>query len=291
MNDVIQRFLFENQPVRGEIVRLGATWQAVLDRHDYPPVVHNVLGELMVAAALLAATIKFSGTLIMQIQGNGPVRLMVVECTSEHQMRATAKCRDDEFAERAPSLHELFGDGRFAIIIDPGEGKQTYQGIVELEGATVAELLENYMQRSEQLATRLWLTAQGPTAAGMLLQKVPDQSESADVWQHATVLADSLSTQELATLGARDILRRLYSADDVRIFRPKAVCFRCSCSRQRVTGMLRMIGLDEVRSIVAERGEVDVHCEFCGRRYRFDRVEAEQIFAAAHAEPPGATRH
>jgi molecular chaperone Hsp33 len=291
MNDVIQRFIFENQPIRGEMVRLGATWQAVLERHDYPPVVHNVLGQLMAAAALLAATIKFSGTLIMQIQGTGAVRLMVVECTSEHQMRATAKCRSDEPIADARSLRELVGDGKFAIIIDPGEGKQTYQGIVALEGESVAELLENYMLRSEQLATRLWLTAHGSTAAGMLLQKLPEHSELPDAWQHATVLADSLSEQELATLGARDILRRLYSMDDVRIFRPKAVCFRCSCSRRRVSGMLRMIGLDEVRSIVAERGEVEVHCEFCGRRYRFDSVEAEQIFAAAHAGPPGPTRH
>jgi molecular chaperone Hsp33 len=291
MNDVIQRFLFENQPIRGEIVHLAATWRAVLERHDYPPVVHNVLGELMAAAALLAATIKFSGTLIMQIQGTGPVRLMVAECTSEHQMRATAKCRADAAIPAGLPLHELFGEGKFAIIIDPGDGKQSYQGIVALEGESVAELLENYMQRSEQLATRLWLTAQGATAAGMLVQKLPGESSSLDAWQHATVLAESLSAQELATLGARDILRRLYSMNDVRIFRPKAVCFRCSCSRERVAGMLRMIGLNEVRSIVGERGEVDVQCEFCGRRYRFDPVEAEQIFATANAEPPGATRH
>ena len=333
MNDRVQRFLFEYAPIRGEIVQLDATWRAVLERHDYPPAVRDLLGEMMAAAALLAATLKFSGTLIMQIQGSGPVRLLVVECTSDYHMRATAKWQGVNAAAAAMPLCELVGDGKFAITIDPGTGGQNYQGIVALEGNSVAALLENYMQRSEQLDTRLWLTARD-TAAGLLLQKLPEHEEGApvagnarrrgqestsatanhsrarhlnaafaqkdtfahsggneDAWRRATLLADSLTAHELATLGTNDILRRLYPAEDVRVFRPKSVSFRCSCSRDRVTAMLRMIGVDEVRSIVAERGEVEVHCEFCYRRYSFDGIEAEQIFAADHARAPGTTRH
>jgi molecular chaperone Hsp33 len=288
MADTIQRFLFEHAPVRGEIVHLDTTWRAVLERHDYPPAVRALLGEMMAAAALLTATLKFGGTLIMQIQGSGPVKLLVVECTSDHHMRATAKWSQ---VPARGDLVALVGDGKFAITLDPGQGRPAYQGVVALEGATVAAALEQYMLRSEQIETRLWLAARDECAAGLLLQKLPDGSGTdIDAWPRATLLATSLTPQELAAHATPELLRRLYSAEDIRVFKPRPVEFRCTCSRERVTSMLHMLGRVEVESIVAERGEVEVNCEFCNQRYRFDGGEAAALFAAT---PPAAraTRH
>lgn len=282
MTDTIQRFLFEHAPVRGEIVHLAATWRAVLERHDYPPAVRALLGEMMAAAALLTATLKFGGTLIMQIQGRGPVKLLVVECTSDHHMRATAKWSQ---VPLSGTLADLVGDGRFAITLDPGQGRPGYQGVVELAGATIAAALEQYMLRSEQIETRLWLTAGDDCAAGLLLQKLPG-AESADIdaWQRATTLAASLTAPELAAHDARELLRRLYAAEDIRIFEPRPVDFRCSCSRVRVTAMLRMLGRAEVEGIVTERGEVEINCEFCNQRYCFDGAAAAAVFDSAPAQ-------
>jgi len=289
MADTIQRFLFERAPVRGEIVRLDATWRAVLERHAYPPAVRALLGEMMAAAALLTATLKFGGTLIMQIQGGGPVKLLVVECTSGHHMRATAKWSK---VPASGDLSALVGDGKFAITLDPGQGRPGYQGVVTLEGATVAAALEQYMLRSEQIETRLWLVAQDERAAGLLLQKLPDGSGiDADAWRRATVLAASLTPPELAAHDGPTLLRRLYSAEDIRVFKSRPVEFRCTCSRERVTAMLHMLGRTEVESIVAERGEVEVNCEFCNQRYSFDGGEAAALFATTPAPASSATRH
>ena len=278
--DSLQRLIFEHAPVRGEIVNLDATWRAVLERHDYPLGLQSLLGEMMAAAALLAATLKFSGTLIMQMHGTGSVKLLVVECTSDMTMRATAKWE----GEVAPgTLAELLGDGRFVITIDPQEdGKQSYQGIVSLEGATVAEALESYMLRSEQLETRLWLAADSQQASGMLLQKLPDHSEQdADGWNRAIHLGSTLTRDELLHLPASQIIHRLFHEEDIRIFESALVSFGCSCTHERVANMLRMLGYDEVRSILDEQGKIEVNCEFCNRHYAFDAVDAEQLFAAS----------
>jgi molecular chaperone Hsp33 len=288
MSDTIQRFMFEHAPVRGEIVRLDATWRAVLERHDYPPAVRGLLGDMMAAAALLIATLKFGGTLIMQIHGKGPVTLLVVECTSDHHMRATAKWSE---VPANGDLATLVGDGKFAITLDAGQGAPGYQGVVALEGANVAAALEQYMARSEQIETRLWLATIEGRAAGLLLQKLPDaDSSDADAWQRATVLASSLTPHELATHDAPELLRRLYSTEDIRVFKPRPVEFRCTCSRERVTSMLFMLGRAEVDGIIAERGEVEVNCEFCNQRYVFDAIDAAALFAAPVAVAQ-ATRH
>jgi molecular chaperone Hsp33 len=289
MTDVLQRFVFEHAPIRGEIVHLDAAWRAVLERHDYPPAVRAVLGEMMAAAALLAATLKFDGSLIMQMQGSGPVRLLVVECTSRHQMRATAK-----WGGEPPSgeLRDLVGNGKFVITLVPDDGKQSYQGVVALEGSSVAQILEHYMRHSEQLETRLWLACDDACAAGLLLQKLPAAGRSDEEnWARAAHLAATLTREELLALPVREILRRLYHEEDLRVFAPRRVRFECSCTRERVAAMLRMLGYDEVKSILRERGTVDVNCEFCNRKYQFDSIDAEQVFAAEHATPAGATRH
>jgi molecular chaperone Hsp33 len=290
VTDSLQRFLFEGAPVRGELVHLDATWRAVLERHEYPEPLRLVLGEMMAAAALLSATLKFDGSLIMQIQGSGAARLIVVEITSDQTMRATAKWEGDLAAQ---SFRELVGDGRFVITIAPREAaQQTYQGIVALEGESVAAVLEHYMSRSEQLETRLWLASDGAHAAGMMLQRLPGESGGdPDAWNRAVKLGETVTPHELLGLPARQIIRRLYHEEDIRVFDARLVSFRCSCTRERVVNMLRLLGRHEVKSILAERGRVDVNCEFCNRHYSLDRVDAEQIFAAEVVTPAGTTRH
>jgi molecular chaperone Hsp33 len=289
LTDSLQRFLFEDTPVRGELVHLDATWRAVLERHDYPPPLRKLLGELMAAGALLSATLKFEGALIMQMQGRGPVKLVVVEVTSAGTLRATASW-DDEIPQ--VPFRELLGGGRFVITLVPTEGTQSYQGVVDMDGDSVAEVLEHYMHKSEQLDTRLWLACDEHQAAGMLLQRLPaEEGPDPDAWNRVVRLGATLSRHELLTLPAREVLRRLFHEEDVRVFESSPLSFRCSCSRERVTAMLRMLGRDEVRAIVAERGKVEVTCEFCRKRYALDAVDAEQVFAADMQTNARPTRH
>ena len=291
--DTLSRFLFEHAPVRGEIVRLDATWRAVLESHHYPEPIRNLLGEMMVAASLLAATLKFEGALIMQMQGSGPVTLAVVECSSDFHLRAIAKWRDDLVPGDLPAL---LGSGKFVVTIDPKSSHQIYQGIVAIEGTTVAQALEHYMRQSEQLETRLWLAADGEQACGLLLQRLPENDaqepgSDPDAWNRALNLGHTLSSEELLNLSPHQILHRLFHAEDLRLFEPRPVSFRCTCSRERVANMLRLLGLDEIHSILAERGKIEVDCEFCNRHYTFDTVDAEQLFAAEVLTQPGSTRH
>jgi molecular chaperone Hsp33 len=186
----------------------------------------------------------------------------------------------------------LVGEGRFVITIDPREGGQRYQGIVSLEGDTVSAALENYLTRSEQLDSRIWLAADTQHAAGMLLQRLPDRpDEDADTWNRATHLGATLTRDELLSLPAPEIIRRLYHEEDVRVFDRENMRFHCGCSRERVANVLRMLGYDEVQSILHERGKIDVDCEFCNHHYTFDRVDSEQLFAAESASPASPTRH
>jgi molecular chaperone Hsp33 len=293
--DSLQRFLFEHAPIRGELVHLDATWRSVIERHDYPEILRNMMGELCVAAVLLAATLKLKGALVLQIMGKGAIRLLVVECTGDMQLRATAKWSGDLAQGTLP---ELIGDGRFVITLDPKDGGQTYQGIVELQGETVAEILQNYMSQSEQLESRLWLVANGERASGMLLQKLPgqigqtEQDESdTDAWERALILADTMKAEELQLLPARQLLHRLYHEDDIRLFDAQPVSFHCSCSRESVANMFKILGREEVDSILAERGNLEVFCEFCNQRYEFDKVDAELMFIEAVIPPSSEKLH
>lgn len=291
MTDSLQRFVFEHTPVRGHLVHLDATWRAVLERHPYPAPLRQVLGELMAAGALLSATLKFDGALVMQMQGNGPVKLMVVEVTTEGTLRATAHW--DGVLDAMP-FRDLVGDGRFVITLAPKEaGQQPYQGVVAMEGDSVGAVLEHYMRTSEQLDTRLALACDERQAAGLLLQKLPSAGEDSDTdaWNRVTHLGATVTGDELLQLPPHTLLHRLFHEEDVRVFDPAPLAFRCSCSRERVVAMLRMLGIDEVRSILAEKPEVEVTCEFCRKRYTLDAVDAEQVFAADVQTQARRTRH
>ncbi|MCE9633124.1 MAG: Hsp33 family molecular chaperone HslO [Methylophilales bacterium] len=289
MQDQLSRFIFENTPIRGEVVRLEATWQSVLERHDYPVALRHILGELMAAAALLTATLKLDGALVLQIQGDGLVSLLVVECNSDMTMRATAKWSDELPVEE--SLDRLVGNGKCVITLLPSEG-QSYQGVVPLEGDSIAEIISGYMARSEQLDTVLWLASNDRNAAGMLLQKLPDQPlQDDDDWNRITQLGGTVKPHELLELSAQTLLKRLFFEEDVRLFEPQEVTFSCPCSRAGVANVLRMLGKEEIAKLVDERKRIEVHCEFCNQRYEFDKIDAEQLFVTDIAAPGGETRH
>lgn len=290
MNDTLQRFLFEDAAIRGDLTHLDATWQAVLERHDYPEPVRNLLGEMMVAAVLLSATLKLKGRLIIQIQGEGPVSLMVVECTSDRTLRGLAHADD---ALTRGDLPSLVGKGRLAITLEPEEGLERYQSIVDLTGHTLAEALEHYLDNSEQLETRLWLSVDAQRAGGLLIQKLPHEGseKDEDAWNRIEKLSDTIQPAELLGLSAREIIHRLYHEEDVRVFETEPVCFRCTCSRDRVANMLRTLGSEEVRSIIHDEGSVRVACEFCNHKYEFDAVDSEQLFVTDIPHEAPSSRH
>lgn len=281
MSDVLERFLFDDAPTRGGMVRLQDSYAEVLHRHEYPPVLKRILGEMMAASALLASSLKFDGALLLQLHGKGDLKLAVVEWNADHTLRATARWEGD-LADDA-SLNVLLGAGMFVLILDPKNGTAPYQGMVALEGDSIAEMLEHYMRRSEQLDTRLWLAADGQTAAGLLLQKLPDGHGDPDAWPRAVALADTVRSEELLALEPAVLLHRLFHEEPLRRFDPAAVSFACSCSRERVGNMLVMIGAEEVKSILQEQGSVNIDCEYCRQNYVFDEADARELFTKAGA--------
>ncbi len=292
MPDTLQKFMFENSVVRGELVELPDTWRHVQSLRTYPPAVRSLLGEMLAAAALLSANLKFDGSLIMQVHGDGPVSLLVVECNSMLQMRATAKfSADDDIADDAGlrALVNQHGNGRFAITLDPREklpGQQAYQGIVSLDGDSVATVIENYMLRSEQLDTRLWLAADAQSSRGLLLQKIPGEGgighggdADNDDWNRAIMLAATLRNDEMLQTDIETLMHRLFWEETIRVYEPRHPAFQCSCSRERVGNMLKMLGRDEIDSAIAELGSLSIDCDFCGQHYLFDAVDCAQLFA------------
>lgn len=288
--DLYQSFLFDNFPVRGGLVHLHASWQEVLARHDYPPAVRELLGELLAAAVLLSSTIKHEGSVTMQIQGAGPVNLLVAEYTHEHTLRGVAQWQGDDVSG---GFRALVGEGRFVINIDPGQGRNRYQSIVTISGDTVTDVLQAYLSQSEQLPTRLWLGSGADHVAGMLLQRMPggaQEGEDED-WNRVSQLAETITPAELTRLSNQEMLYRLFHEERLRLFEPQPVRFYCSCTRERVADMLRSLGEQELQQILAEQGEIAVNCQFCNQLYSFDKVDVESLHAAGHSPEVPPTRH
>jgi molecular chaperone Hsp33 len=304
--DCLHRFVFEHYPIRGHLVHLDAAWQALIEHRDYPRAIRELLGEAVAASLLLAATIKFDGVLSLQLQGDGLVHLLLAQCTSGLGVRGLARFRDEDETREpgrgsAPArLGELIGAGNLTVTLETDDGAQRYQGIVPIGGDRLADSLQVYFENSEQLPTRLWLYADGLGVSGMLLQRLPDGGGRAaeatagqvdDAWRRVQLIGDTLTPEELATLADAEILHRLFNEDDVRLFEPAPVYFRCRCSRERVGGMLQGLGEAETRSILEERGEVEVRCDFCNRAYVFDAVDIGQLFNAGVASDGGSRVH
>jgi molecular chaperone Hsp33 len=305
MNELLV-FMCDGAPVRGEIVSIGSAWQAVLERRNDPPAIRKILGDFVGAATLLSASLKFDGTLIIQAQSKGPIQLLVVECKSDLSMRATVKLSVDpsEIVSNA-TLGELLDashSGRLVITLDPANrepGQAPYQGIVALQEyvgtvirpvTSAAEAIALYMQNSEQLDTRIWLSSNETHVGGLLLQRLPDSGghahldpqEAAEGWSRIQALGETITDEELLTLTPEVILRRLFLEESVnsgvRSFPTRKIQFSCRCSRAKVADILRMLGEEEVEDIIVEQGKVETACEFCGKIYQFDAVDCRQVF-------------
>ncbi len=312
----LHKFLFEGLPVRGMLVRLTDAWQQMLARRAesqaWPPEVAALVGQMCAAGVLMQSNIKFAGALVLQVSGDGPVKLAVAEVQPNLRFRATAKVAGPvPPGARFEALVNVHGRGRCAITLDPHErkpGQQPYQGVVALHGdrreplQELAQVLEHYMLQSEQLDTRLVLAADARVAAGLLIQRLPveggaqpggprneDEIGISEGFNRIAHLAATLSADELLTLDADTLLRRLFWDEHLQRFEPRLPSFACRCSRERVRGMLLGLGRAESESLIAERGEVEVSCDFCGRPYRFDAVDIGELFTPPGLQPPGST--
>ncbi len=315
----LHKFLFDGLPVRGMIVRLTSTWQEVLARRAantstgaYPPRVSEMLGEMLAAGALMQSNIKFNGALVLQIMGDGPVKVAVAEIQSDLSMRATATVQGEVAIDsKLSEMVNVLNKGRCAITLDPKDkfpGQQPYQGVVPLHGdnnenlENLAEVLEHYMLQSEQLDTKLVLAANNTVAAGLLIQRLPvqgnknlgEKSREDDIgtneaFNRIALFASSLKRDELLSLDVDTILHRLFWEEKVLRFEPQQPRFACTCSRERVASMLHSLGVAEVGSILTEQERVEVGCDFCGAQYRFDAVDAAAIFTQPLAQSPGPT--
>ena len=322
----IHKFLFDGLPVRGVLVRLDDAWREILRRHTsgsaagaYPPPVQNMLGEMVAAATLMQSNIKFNGSLLLQIFGDGPVKLAVAEVQPDFGLRATATVTGEVAVDASLSqLVNVNNQGKCAITLDPRTkfpGQQPYQGVVPLFGdkreklEKLSDVLEHYMLQSEQLDTTLVLAADDQLAAGLLIQRLPlsgagnlagslvsaaneDEIGLNEHYNRIAILASSLQRDELLTLDVETLLRRLFWEETLLRFEPlvgdAAPRFACTCSRERVGTMILGLGPDEAQGIVAEHGEIEVKCEFCGEQYRFDPIDVTRIFRGAGDFPPAA---
>ena len=285
--DIKQRFIFEHVDVRGHIVRLVESWRHLLSTHAYPASVRQILGEMLTSTVLLSATLKYHGSLSAQLQTPGPLSMLITECNSENTFRGMAQYQDPAGSQDVATLMQ---QGILALTIDPEQGER-YQGIVDIRSGNIAHAIEDYMLRSQQIETRLWLAVDNDVAAGLLLQKMPRSTgsmmdfdpsydlETEQSWEKFLAFTDTVKARELMGTDFQTLLRHLYPEDDVRLFEPTPVSFRCSCSVQKVKNMLRLLGEDEVNDVLREKGQVGVNCEFCNRRYEFDTVDIGELFA------------
>jgi molecular chaperone Hsp33 len=298
--DAAVRFTVEHEAVRGEFVRLGPAWLALREHADYPAPVRRLVGEAAAAAVLLAATLKFDGELTLQWQGDGLVRLMVAQCTHDLRLRAVARFDAAAFdGDADPGFAALAGAGQLAVTLESGRDGARYQGIVPLAGGSLAAAIEQYFGQSEQLPTAVVLGADDAHAAGLLVQRLPQaggtgvaagaaaDAGAARIFEAAQAALAGLAPDELLIRPVAELLRRACAGPDLRVFPSRGVAFRCRCDRERVAGVLRALGPEELESILAEQGAVSVTCEFCQRLWQFDAVDVSGLAGDADRRPPG----
>jgi molecular chaperone Hsp33 len=283
-SDRVRRFVLERHPIRGHAARLTRAWLELREHQDYPPAVQALLGEAVGAVVLLAATLKFDGTLTLQLQGKGLVNLLVAQCTHDFKVRAMAR---HESIEGEAEFRALTGEGQIVVTIEANDRASSYQGVVPITGESIAECLEAYFIQSEQLPTRVALTSTPGVVSGMLLQRIPgeggkqapaDPAALEAAWMKADHAMLDLTPAALVADDVEQRLVRMFGDDEVRVFSGHEVKFECRCSRERVANVLRSLGVEEVRSVIAEQGAVTVTCEFCQKPYKFDPIDAEQLF-------------
>ncbi|MCQ8183136.1 Hsp33 family molecular chaperone HslO [Methylomonas sp. SURF-1] len=289
--DCLRRFIFEQHGVRGEWVRLQTS---LTEAKQYQRITDDAvgaqMGQALAAAVLLSATIKFKGAMIMQIQGGGELKALVAQASSDRKIRGLVRSADKV---GGTNLREMVGEGGRLVLTVESENAEPYQGIVGIEADTLAEVLEVYFRQSEQLNTRLWLFADGNTAAGLMIQELPGEHKDPADWERLEMLAATVTAEEIFALDCEDLLYRLFHQEQVRIFEAEAVEFKCNCSRQKIAGTLAALGRSELHAILQEREDIEVDCQFCGAQYRFDKIDVENLLAnpAAETETNPPTRH
>ncbi len=274
--DQLQRFSFDETVIRGEIAHLNHSFQDVLNRHRYPSVVARPLGQLMAATALMSASLKFKGRLTLQVRLSGNISLLQAEADEQGQLRAIARYDTEQMEKEL-----ILDDGQLVITLEPDQG-QRYQGIVAIQGGNIASALESYFEQSEQLPTRFWLASDEQSAAGLMLQRMPETtaaSHSPEDWQRIVHLASTVKDQELLTLDTETLLHRLYHEETLRLYPASALKFYCTCSKPRLANALRQLGLDELNDMLAETPDISINCDFCGQHYSFDRADVDALFA------------
>lgn len=278
--DQIQRVLFDELDIRGVVVGLQQTCSDCFAKHNYPPLIKQVLGEMLAGVGLLSSNLKFEGRLILQAQAPGNVSLLMAECTHDHDLRAIARFEEEPDADTP--FAELLAGGQMVLTIDPKQG-QRYQGVVPLDGESLAKCLESYFISSEQLATQVHLTSDGDQAAGMMLQVLPVSGSGEEDWERVSHLASTLKDEELLQLDNETLLYRLFHEEVCRLYDADELRFRCTCSRERSANSLKLVEKAELMEVLDEEGEINVNCQFCNAAYRFDSADVEAIFAGSSA--------
>jgi molecular chaperone Hsp33 len=281
VNDAVIPFVFESIPVRGTIIQLQNSWQQLLANHQYEPCVRDVLGQSASATALIAQSLKFDSAITLQISGDGPLSMLVMQCNSELEFRGMASV-----TENAVDLDfgSLVSNAHCAITVDSGDFERSYQGIVEIGEKSLAQSLEGYFLRSVQIPTHLQLVADGVMTGGILLQQMPGKNEpQSDDWHRLGLLAATLRREDLANGGGMELIRKLFAEDDIRVYDPRPVTFRCRCTLKRAEDVLRLLGEKECWEALSDSDRVVITCEYCSRRREFDGVDIARLFAAAIA--------
>lgn len=278
--DIRTRFIFDDMPVRGLHVRLENVWKHIVGQKHYPPAIRRALGELLAAGALLSGNLKTDGTLIVQVQGQGRLKMLVVEATSDQTVRATARWDETADINDDESLTDLLGGNSVFVLTLQPKDAEPWQGVVPLEGGNIAQMLINYTKRSEQLDTQIVLASSDDACGGLLVQRLPETEPDAASWEHVGTLVQTLTPEELTGLDAQHVLYRLFHETPPRVFDPENIEFACTCSRGKVSDMLLMLGGEEVGGVVAEQGSIQIDCDFCHAKYVFDETDVNALFGA-----------
>ncbi len=276
--DTIQRFIFENADIRGQIVRLDSSLQTIINQHNYPTHISNLLGETLLAATLLASIIKFKGDLTVQYRGDGAVKMLVAKCSHDFHIRGLVQF--DATASSETIKHEI-GRGYLVVTIQQYDQVKPYQSIIPVNQLNIAHALEKYFAQSEQISTRLVFAVKNQRAAGMLLQLLPEKKSIHDreeFWQHAVKIGETITAEELLDLDNEIILHRLYHSDVVRLFEPQLIIFRCNCTQQKMEDAVKMLGYQDAMALIKEKQKIIVNCEYCNTEFAFDKVDVEAMF-------------
>ncbi len=275
--DTVLPFVFDCLPVRGALVQLESAWQRILQGHDYPAPVVEILGHAASASSLLAQSLKFDGSVTLQISGDGPLSMLVMQSTDDLDLRGMAIAQD---LRADTTFAELAAGARCAVTIDAGAMERPYQGIVEVNPDSLAASLESYFVQSVQIPSYLVLIASESFCGGILLQQMPGENDiNDDDWRRLGFLAATLRDVDLAEGATPELLHKFFPEDDVRVFKRRSVRFHCRCSQSRVEEVLRLLGENETRAALRERGQVDVTCEYCGRVRSFDPIDVSRVFS------------